>query len=134
MQLLQILQNGSEHLPPGFRAAFKQAGLDIGQMAGERDILTLTINDVVLQFNVYEAFDRIVVFARILGREMCDLLRPNVQAIEQIKVILRREVDNEDYSRLALSLKEGGQMQYKIAHGSLKAMVPGLEDRTEKDR
>ncbi|HEY0896803.1 MAG TPA: hypothetical protein VGE15_09660, partial [Sphingobacteriaceae bacterium] len=81
-----------------------------------------------------EAFDRIVVSARILEREMCDLLRPNVQAIEQIKVILRREVDNEDYSRLALSLKEGEQMQYKIAHGSLKAMVLGLEDRAEKDR
>lgn len=101
MQLSEIFQNGSEHLPRGVRAAFKQARLDIGQMAGERDILTRPINDVVLQFNVYEAFDRIVVSARILGREMCDLLRPNVQAIEQVRVIVRRELDNGDYSRLA---------------------------------
>ena len=73
-------------------------------------------------------FDRILTTARIMGRDMFELLKPNSVALEQIISILRKETEDEDYSKLALSLKDGGDMQYSIAYKSLKAIIKGLED------
>ncbi len=72
-----------------------------------------------------ENFDRVVTTARIMGRDIFDLLKANPFALEQIKSILCKETEDEDYSRLALSLKDGGAIQYPIAYKSLKAMIQG---------
>ena len=73
-------------------------------------------------------FDRIVTTARIIGRDIFDLLKTNPLALAQIKDILRNETEDEDYSRMALSLKDGGYFSYPIAYKCLDAMIRGIED------
>ncbi|MDB5023594.1 MAG: hypothetical protein JWP78_1349 [Mucilaginibacter sp.] len=56
-----------------------------------------------------DAFDRFVTTARIMGRDIYELLKTNPIAVEQIKQILITETIDEQYSRLAISIKDGGR-------------------------
>ncbi len=73
-------------------------------------------------------FDRVVISARIVGREMSDLLKSNLIALKQIKNVLNKETEDKDFSKLALSIKNGGSLLYSTAYKSLEAMIQGLED------
>jgi predicted nucleotidyltransferase len=74
-------------------------------------------------------FDRFVTTARIMGRDIYELLKTNAAALEQIKQILVTETEDEEYSRLALCIKEGGGLSYPLAYRSLVALLKGLGDR-----
>jgi predicted nucleotidyltransferase len=76
-----------------------------------------------------ENFDRFVVTARIMGRDIFDILKSNQIALSKIKQIIESETKDEEYSRLALSMKEGGIMSYRIAYLCLSALLAGLEDK-----
>ena len=73
-------------------------------------------------------FDRFVTTARIMGRDIRDLLLPNPIALQQLKQILLSETEDEEYSRLALSLKSAGTLSYKNAFDCLTAIIQGLAD------
>lgn len=73
-------------------------------------------------------FDRVVTTARIMGRDMSDLLKANPIAVEQIRNILQKETEDEDYSKLALSMKAGGAFSYANGYKCLEAMIQGLKD------
>ncbi|WP_439699278.1 hypothetical protein ACFGVS_13675 [Mucilaginibacter sp. AW1-7] len=73
-------------------------------------------------------FDRFVTTARIMGRDIRDLLKSNLIALEQIKRILLSETDDDEYSRLALSLKDARSFSYKTAFDCIKALIQGMVD------
>ncbi len=73
-------------------------------------------------------FDRIVTTARIMGRDIGKLLKTNSIALNQIYDILHAATLDEEYSRLALAIKDGGTMTYKIAYKSLLAVMEGISD------
>jgi predicted nucleotidyltransferase len=74
-------------------------------------------------------FDRFIVTAQILGRDIFDLLKANPTALKQINSILMSETIDEDYSRLAACLKDGGISSYTIAYKCIQAIIKGLSDR-----
>ncbi len=78
-----------------------------------------------------ENFDRVITIARVMGRDIYDLLKSNPVALTQVKAILRKETEDEEYSKLAIALKDGGSFQYRIGYQCLSAMIQGLEDKDD---
>ena len=79
-------------------------------------------------------FDRVVTTARIMGRDIGDLLKNNEVALAQIYKILEDATADEEYSRLALSMKDGGLIAYKTAYGALDAMMKGMLDKSASEQ
>lgn len=76
-----------------------------------------------------DTFDRFVTTAQIMGRDIYELLKANVAALGHINKILSLETIDEEYSKLAICLKEGGIPTYAIAYKCIQAMIKGLADR-----
>lgn len=76
-----------------------------------------------------ENFDLVVTTARIMGRDIHDLLKSNPVALTRVKTILQKETEDEEYSKLAIALKDGGSFQYRIGYQCLYAMIQGIEDK-----
>jgi len=74
-------------------------------------------------------FDRTITTARIMGRDIGDLLKNNTIALSQILQILSNEIIDTEYSRLAICLKEGGVNTYHIAFQSIQAPIAGITDK-----
>ena len=75
-------------------------------------------------------FDRVVTTARIMGRDIGDLLKNNKVALRQIYVILETATADDEYSRLALSMKDGGLISYKTAYNAIIALMTGISDKS----
>lgn len=75
-------------------------------------------------------FDRIITTARIMGRDIYRLLSNNPTALQQLRQILTQGTADEQYSRLAIAIKEGGVGNYKQAYLSLSALLAGLSDNS----
>jgi predicted nucleotidyltransferase len=76
-------------------------------------------------------FDRVVTTARIMGRDIKELLKKNAVALSQITAILESATEDDEYSRLALSMKDGGAISYKTAYDAVKAMIQGIMDNRD---
>jgi predicted nucleotidyltransferase len=74
-------------------------------------------------------FDRVVTTARIMGRDIGDLLKSNNVALRQVYEILDAATEDEEYSRLALSMKDGGSISYKTAYDAVIALMKGISDK-----
>jgi predicted nucleotidyltransferase len=80
-----------------------------------------------------ENFDRFATTARIMGREIYDLLKGNPHALNQLKEILTKETEDDEYSRLAFAIKDGAPVVYKLAYKALQSLLKGISEQRDND-
>ena len=73
-------------------------------------------------------FDVTISGARILGRDMKELIGTNQIALQTLKEILENEIIDEDNSLLARAIVEGGIRNYDIGYQALTNLLKGLND------
>ncbi|HWW40964.1 hypothetical protein [Pedobacter sp.] len=71
-------------------------------------------------------WDTITSCARMLGRDIVELLKANTKALENAKAVIEGELLDEDNSGLAKSMANGGNFSYTKAYQSLKELLLGL--------
>jgi predicted nucleotidyltransferase len=71
-------------------------------------------------------WDTISSCARILGRDIAELLKTNAKALQSAKAIIEEELKDENNSGLAKSMATGGGFSYTKAYQSLKQLLLGL--------
>lgn len=78
-------------------------------------------------------FDTIISGARIMGRDMHEIIRGNELALGQLKKIIGDELVDEDNSLLARTMSSGSHFSYDNAYRALQQMLVGLEEGIKKD-
>jgi predicted nucleotidyltransferase len=72
-------------------------------------------------------WDTITSCARMLGRDIADLLKDNGKALETTCGIIERELIDKDNSRLAKSMSVGGCFTYTKSYRGLNELLTGLK-------
>jgi len=74
-------------------------------------------------------FDIILSGARVLGRDMHDIISGNKIALDKIKQIVEKELEDEDNSLLARTMAIGQAFRYEKSYNALVELLKGLNDR-----
>jgi hypothetical protein len=77
MHLPVVLDKGFKALPPIFKEAFKTSRCVMGYAIGERDIFTITVNGVELNFNMYYAQQISHLQLHYIRRDAAEALKDN---------------------------------------------------------
>lgn len=75
-----------------------------------------------------EDWDIITSCARILGRDIAQLLKNNPKALQKTIFIIKKELEDNDNSYLARSMAAGGGFEYKKAYRALEELLKGIRD------